>query len=90
MPAGTQGNPVNSLQLQINSGEGVIAHGQIYFIIINTKEESHRKKRREPKINLWQWQVLFVCVVVKTLFPNDNSWEKIKRKKERFLQIFKF
>lgn len=49
MPGGTQENPVNSIQLQINSGEGVIAHGQMYFIIINTKEESHRKKKKKER-----------------------------------------
>lgn len=49
MPGGTQGNPVNSLQLQKNSGEGVIAHDQMYFIIINTKEESHRKKKKKER-----------------------------------------
>lgn len=61
MPAGTQGDPVNSLQLQINSGEGVIAHDQMYFIIINTKEKTHRKKG-EPTFSLWHGRFLFVLL----------------------------
>lgn len=41
MPVGRQGNPVNSQQLQLKSGEGVTAHNQMWIIITNTREAPH-------------------------------------------------
>lgn len=68
MPVGRQGNPVNSQQLQINSGEGVIAHSQMWIIITNTRETNNRKKKRKPNLNLGQWWVLLPYIVEKVPF----------------------
>lgn len=50
MPVGRQGNPVNSQQLQLKSGEGVTAHNQMWIIITNTREVPHRKKRESQSL----------------------------------------
>jgi len=50
MPAGRQGNPVNSKQPQINSGEGVTAHSQMWIIIKHLTEN-----KRKPNLNLRPW-----------------------------------
>lgn len=42
---GMHGNPVNFQQLQTNSGEGVIAHNQMWIIIITTRQAPYQEAK---------------------------------------------